>query len=388
MIRAEEAMTNSANERLPRMSAKSGVSTIMTILLLGLSILAAAFIAPGGTAASLNSVQVTIQTTKNLPFQYGLTAYNTSGYQVAYFYGNYPEAAFGLPSGTYLITASAYYQPSVCNPCLLKTGTANSTKAPVVASYMQPYSEYGYAVEEVDGPTQITIATRNSTETSLVNLPVHVEFFNGTAAVNASVSAYVVGSNYAYSPDWVTYGQVGEGGNVTLVLPDEPVQITASMSVPIHLPQSVSVVTVQVGGQKVNVTVYWQPNYVNLAGQILFLPPQKGAEITLKVQQSSSYPVYYTGVTPAPGSVTTVTTTFSTATTAARQGVSSSQSNNIAPFSPTKAQLSPSQQTDGAAPGTTTTDVLIAGVGALALIGVSVALVLGRKRETVQGARP
>jgi hypothetical protein len=266
---------------------------------------------------------------------------------------------------------------------------ANGTKVSTPISYVQPYSEYGYAIVKVDGPTQITIATQNSTETSVVSLPVHVEFLNGTAAVGASVSAYVVGSNYAYSSQWVTYGQTGKDGNFTLVLPSAPVQIGASISVPIQLPQSTSVVTVEVGGQKVNVTVYWQPNYVNLAGQTLFLPPQNGAKITLQVQQSSSYPVYSNGAGSSPGSVTTVTSTASTTTAAARLAGSSSQSNNIAPFSPTGAQLSPSsQQTNGAAFGVATMDVLIAGVGAAALIGVSVALVLSRRRQAVQGARP
>lgn len=382
-------MTSYANENLPRKSAIFGTSTIMTILLLGLSIPAVAFVASAGASVSLNNVGVTIQTTRDLPFQYTLTAYNTSGYQVANFNGNYPQAAFGLPSGTYLITASAYYQQNyVCNMCPLEKGAMNGTSTSVPIGYFPPYSEYGYAVEKVNGPTQITIVTQNSTETSLVNLPVHVQFMNGTAASGAGVSAYVVGSNYAYSQDWVTYGQTGSDGNVTLVLPEAPVQVSASMSVPINLPKNVSTVTVEIGGQKVNVTVYWQPNYVNLFGQTLILPPQKGAVITLEFQQSYPYPVFYGGAGTVNGGTTTVTTIIGTTTAAPQQG-SYKQSDRISPFSSNNAQLSPSsQQTTGVASGLSTLELLVIVGGAVALVGVGTALFVSRRKQAAQSARP
>jgi len=322
--------------------AKLGASTIMTILLVGLALPAAAFVASAGATVPLNSVQVTIQTSANLPFQYSLTAYNTSGYQVAYFNGGYPEASFGLPEGKYLITASAYYQQSYfCGDCPVGVAGKNATTSmPIV--YVPPRSEYGYAVVDLTGPTQITIATQNSTQASLVKVPVHVQFVNGTSAVGTYVSAYVVGNNYMTDQRWVTYGQTGSDGNFTLLLPDAPVQVTAYMSIPIKLPQNISTVTVEIGGQDVNVTVYWQPNYVYLSGQTLILPPQTSADITLKVQQSNPYPIYNSGgVAPSAGG-TTVTTTVTATATGAKQGSAAPAAVNIAPFNPTGSQLSSS----------------------------------------------
>lgn len=373
-------------EGLPQSSKKLGASTIVTLLLLGLAIPSVALVTSAGAAVALNSVDVKITTTSDLPFQYTLIAYNTSGYQVASFYGNYPEAAFGLPSGTYLITAAAYYQNYVCDRCLLDAKGANGTVTSI--RYVPPTSEYGYAVVKVDSPTQVTITTKNSTEATLVNVPVHVRFMNGTAAVGAYVNGYVVGSYYGYSPDWVTYGQTDKDGNVNLVLPDAPVQVSASMYIPIQLPQNISTITVDVAGQKVNVTVYWQPNYVNLFGQALILPPQKGAEITLQVQQSYPYPIYYKGPDYGQGGVTTVTTTMSSGTMAGRQAASPPQANAIAPFNPTAEQLSaPGQQTAGAALDFVGGTVFVVVVGLAALVGVGVALVLSRRKRGVESAR-
>jgi hypothetical protein len=354
----------------------------MSILLLGLVVPAMAFIASAGASAPLDTLQVTIQTTESLPFQYTLTAYNTSGYQVASFGGNYPEAAFGLPDGTYLVTASAYSQQTYCKLCPLAVKNTNGTTVIPVA-----YSpaEYGYAVVKLTGPTQITITTRNSTQGPLTNIPVHVQFVNGTAAVGAYVSGYVVGGNYMNSQQWVTYGQTGSDGNFTLVMPSAPIQVSAYMSIPIQLPQNISTVPVEVGGQKVNVTVYWQPNYVYLSGMALVLPPQMSAEITLKVQQSSSYPVpvYSNGGGVPSGAVTTVTETMSAMTASA-----SPQAGRIAPFNPTNSQLSsPSQATSEASPSLGNTEYLIAAVGAAALVVGAFALLVSR-RNRVESARP
>jgi len=382
-------MTDLMNRRFQLKKTKLGNPSFLLILLLGLSIPAVAFVTSAGASQSLNRVDVTIQTTKALPYQYSLAAYNTSGFQVANFYGNYPEAAFGLPSGTYLITASAYYQQNYgCNPCPL-SGAANGTSSSIAIPYISPYSEYGYAVVKLTGPEQITITTSNSTQSSLVNLPIHVQFFNGTAASGAYVSAYVVGSNYADTQGWVSNGQTGSDGNFTLVMPNAPIQVSAYLSYPINLPKNVSTVTVVIAGQKVNVTVYWQPNSVTLSGQALILPPEKGAEITLQVQQSYPYPVPYLGQgTASSGGVTTVTTTIATATATPQQGVSP-QSNQIAPFSPSSAQVSsPAQQSAPVASGFSAIEDLIIALGTAAIVGVGTILVLIRRRSRLQSARP
>jgi hypothetical protein len=385
-------MTDLMKRRIQLRKTKLDTLSILLILLLGLSIPAVAFVTSAGASQSLNRVDVTIQTTEALPYQYSLTAYNTSGFQVANFYGNYPEAAFGLPSGTYLITASAYYQQSyVCsNLCPLENGAANGTSSPVAIPYIPPYSEYGYAVVKLTGPDQITITTSNSTQSSLVSLPVHVQFLNGTAASGASVSAYVVGGNYVDTQGWVTNGQTGSDGNFTLVMPNAPIQVSAYLSYPINLPKNISTVTVVIAGQKVNVTVYWQPNSVTLSGQALILPPETGAEITLQVQQQSyPYPVPYSGQgTTGGGGVTTVTTTIATTTATPQQGVSP-QSNRIAPFSPSSVQVSsPAQQSTPVASGFSVIEDLIIALGTAAIVGAGTMLVLIRRRSRLQSARP
>jgi len=375
----------SLKDRLSRKLAGLRASTVMAVLLLGLVIPAGALVASVGASVPLNSVQVTIQTSQDLPFQYTLTAYNTSGYQVAYFSGSFPEASFGVPAGTYLITALATSQQNYCYPCPLGAAVNGSSSMPI--KFVQPESEYGYAVVKVTGPLQITIATSNSTQAPGVNIPVHVQYVNGTAAVGAYVSGYVVGYNYAYSQDWVTYGQTGSDGNFTLVLPEVPVQISASMSIPIMLPQNISVVPVDVGGQKVNVTVYWQPNYVYLQGQALALPPHMSAEITLKVQTSSPYPIYYAKGGAAPGAVTSVTTTVAGSAASGQSANAPSQLDRIAPFNPTAQQLSLSgQQAQVPSTGFGTIEYAVAGT-AVAALAIIAAAVLMSRRNRVESAR-
>ncbi|HKT21111.1 MAG TPA: hypothetical protein VJR06_00610 [Nitrososphaerales archaeon] len=360
------------------------VASALAVLLLALSIPVVALVAPSGAAASLNDVQVSIQTTQSLPYQYTLTAYNASGNQVASFYGNYPQASFGLPSGTYLITASANYQSYGCYLCPLAGGA--TTPAPI--KYLPPSSEYGYAIVKVTGPVQIPITTKNNTDLPLVSLAVHVSFHNGTAASGTSVYAYAVGMGYSYSPNMVSYGQTGSDGNFTLVMPDAPIEVSAYLSVPVQLPKNVTtVVPVEVGGQVVNVTVYWQPSYVGLYGQALILPPETGANIVLQVQPNP-YPIYYS--VPGQSGPSVVTTVTSTATGSSGQptgqSTSAGQPGKISPFSPSGAQLSPGQSvsTQPSSPYTTVALVLVAGLAIVVVVGV----VLGRRNRTAPGARP
>ena len=377
----------SFNERIVPRTARSE-SVLMALLLIG-AIIPAALVLSSGASVALNSVEVNIQTAKDLPYQYTLTAYNTSGYQVANFYGNYPEAGFGLPTGTYLITASAYYQQyNVCYLCPLEAGAnASASSVAIPIRYFPPASEYGFSVVKVTGPTQMTLDTKNSTDFALVKTPVHVAFFNGTAAAGASVSAYVVGMEYGYGQSWVSYGQTGPDGNVTLVMPAAPVEVNAYLSVPVQLPKGVGTVPVDVGGQKVNVTVYWQPAEVQLSGQALILPPQTGADITLKVQQYSfpvPYPVY-----SGSGSVQGVTTVTVTSTSGpSQQGAASAEPGRIAPFAPTASQLStPAQAATTPASDPLVVLPLALGAGAVAAVALA-AMILSKRKQPVQGARP
>ena len=378
------------NEGTVSRTARSA-SVLIALLLVWASVPVATLMVSSGASTALSSVEVTIQTTKDLPYQYALTAYNTTGYQVASFYGSYPEAGFGLPSGTYLITASAYYQQyDICYLCPLEAGINSSVSSVAIPiRYYPPASEYGFAVVKVTGPSQITIDTKNSTDFQLVKVPVHVAFFNGTAAAGASVSAYVVGMQYGYTQNWVSYGQTGSDGNVTLAMPAAPLEVDASLSVPVQLPKGVSTIPVDVGGQQVNVTVYWQPSQVQLSGQALVLPPQSGAEITLKAQQypyRMPYPVY-SGTGPVQSGVATVTVTNAT-TGSPQQGAASAQPSRIAPFSPTSAQLSsPARAAAGPASDPLVVLPLALAAGTVAAVAL-IAAMLGKRKQTVQGARP
>jgi hypothetical protein len=362
------------------------------ILLALATLMPAALPLAANAAPALNQVSVTIQTSQNLSFQYTLTAYNTSGYQVTSYFGLFPQAAFGLPAGTYLLTASAYYQQAYCSLCPLgsiSSGPAVAAKgSPTIAMpirYVPPYAEYGYAVVQVSAPQQLTIQTRNDTSAPLVSVPVHVAFANGTAASGASVSAYVVGSYSVYNQQMVTSGQTGADGNVSLVLPEEPVQVSAYMSLPLQLPENVSTVTVTVGGEKVNVTVYWQPNYIDLVGQALILPPQMSAELTLHVQQTFQPPIYY----GAPGMTTgvAVTSTTTGGAVAPGSGAASQQqapsTTKIAPFNPTGAQLTPQNQQGGSLGGPNPMAAILPEVAVAAgavVVGVAVTVLLQRRK--------
>ena len=52
-----------------RISRNSAASALTAVILLGLTVPMAALVASSGASAALNSVQVTIQTTGNLPYQ-------------------------------------------------------------------------------------------------------------------------------------------------------------------------------------------------------------------------------------------------------------------------------------------------------------------------------
>lgn len=342
-------------------------------------------------APALDLVQVGLQTSQSHPYQYSLTAYNTSGYEVASYQSSYPGAAFQLPSGTYLLTASAYYQNSTyCLACMMPMAAGASTGAastPIVRPIGTQFSEYGYSLTQVNGPTSIVIDLRNASALPLTQLAIHVGYANGTAAAGASVSAYVVGSYYVYSPKAVSYGQTDKSGDVTLTMPQAPVDVSAYLSMPIKLPRNTSTVTVNVGGQEVNVTVYLQPSYLSLNGEALILPPQASANIVLHYQpQTYPFPVVYAGtpaVTGAGGAVSSLGTGPSgpqTATSTNQTEIAS----RIAPFNPggvlvtTRASsLTGSQGTSGAS-GVL---VVIVAVGGAVILAVAVSALFMRKKR-------
>jgi hypothetical protein len=261
------------------------------------------------SAASYNNVQIFIQTTSNLPDYFTVSAFNTSGYMVASSQTQYPAASIELPNGQYIFTVTAdrtnnqiYYSP-------LPMGGVNVAQGNLAMPYyIAPVVEYGYSVQQISSSTTLTISTQNVTSIPTTTLTVKVTYANGTAAEGASVSASVVGSWYywGYESNAVMWTTTQADGVATLVTPQAPVQVNAWSWLPVNLPENQTTVAVVIAGEEVNVTVYWQPMYVGLAGSALIIPPQTSASITLHVQHPDYWVMPY-GVkgTPTVGGTAT-----------------------------------------------------------------------------------
>lgn len=252
-------------------------------------------------AASYSNVRITIQTQNNLPYSFTVSAFNTSGYLLASCQTQYPAASFELPDGQYIFTATTYYDAYQ---------TSNAIQGVyVMPYYVMPVTEYGYANEQVSGSTTFTIQTQNATSLPKTAITVEVTYANGTAAEGASVSASILGSWYYwdYGNDFQLWTSTNTDGSATLITPQAPVQINAWDWIYVNLPSNMTTVQVTVAGEQVNVTVYWQPTYVGLAGSALVIPPENNASIILRVQQPN-YWVMPLGVRALPTEGGTATT--------------------------------------------------------------------------------
>jgi hypothetical protein len=347
---------------------------------------------------SFDNVQVFIQTSQDLPYYYTLTAYNTSGFQVASYQSNFAAAALELPGGTYLFTVQASYSPPDNYPCIgcgsgpmipaNSTSVTNSTAVTVLPIFrLAPSSnEYGYAIEQVTGPSSITINTQNASTYPTTQVTVHVAYTNGTAAQGAWVYASVVDDYYSYGPNVNSSVQTGADGTAVLTMPQAPLLVTSYLSVPITLPQPQSNVSVTIGGQKVNVTLYWQPNSITLEGQTLILPPQSNGNITLQYQPQQYYYPIPLEASKTSGIATSINETVTTITATTSQN---SAQGRIPPFNPADVQIATHVN-----PSTvTTTKVANKGLGgeSLLLLGgvvvLAVALALTLALVTVRGKR-
>lgn len=164
-------------------------------------------------------------------------------------------------------------------------GSGKTTIMPIACH--PPSSEYGYTTSNISGAQTINIQIQNVTTLPTSSVTVKVTYVNGTAAVDASVYASVVGEWYYWwwQDNSITMGaQTDINGLAHLVLPTAPAVITAWKWVPIYSSQN-GTITTTVGGQKINVTVYWEPAYVGLSGSGLLLPPQTNVNQTLRYQQ-------------------------------------------------------------------------------------------------------
>lgn len=146
---------------------------------------------------------------------------------------------------------------------------------------------------------------------------------------------YWWGNNANISVSDQTDGQ----GIVKLSVPEVPMEVTADLSVPGILPQNETTAQAAIGGQKINVTVYWQPMSVELSGSALIIPPQTSASITLQYQPSAvNYypPPYATPGATGPGAPTTPASAATTSETSDQPPSSQGQSapaTRISPFS-------------------------------------------------------
>ena len=104
----------------------------------------------------------------------------------------------------------------------------------------------------------------------------------------ASVSASIVGEWYYWwgpNSSTVMYAQTDKSGIAHLVLPSAPTVVTAWKWLQIFESKNQSSIETNIGGQEVNVTIYWQPTYVGLSGSGLLIPPQNSIDLTLRYQQ-------------------------------------------------------------------------------------------------------
>jgi len=255
------------------------------------------------SAGSFNNVQVFATTTTDRAYSFQFAAYNLSGTLIASYQTSYPAAAFELPSGGYLFTVSAIHYDYAKYPCPLVD--SGESKAPPTAGTTQsnssgsgstavmpicylPSSEYGYATATVSGAQTINIQMQNVSTFPTTAVTVKVAYANGTAAAGASVYASVVGEWYYWWGDGTSVimgAQTDNNGVAHLVIPKAPAVVTAWQWVPVLTGKDGSMIQVNIGGEKVNVTVYWEPTYVGLSGSGLLLPPQSSISLTLHYQQ-------------------------------------------------------------------------------------------------------
>jgi hypothetical protein len=302
--------------RRPKLTAAALSASVLTIFLVGLVPLPQLLAAGTTSNVVLNPVQLSIQT-KNLTSvsSYDLVAYNSSGAPVASYTGQYSRVTLELPSGTYLFAATANGPAPTYPPaCYAKGGagsgvasppaTPNSPGAAAGAAiaypcyYSAPPLEYGYSLKQVSGSTTVDIATQSPSVIPTSAVSVSVTYKNGSAVSDAYVSANVVGANWYWGDaSRVTmYAQTAANGVAHLVVPQVPLAVTASKSVQVSLPKSQTTTQVSIGGQLVNVTLYYGPNYVYESATALLIPPQTSLNMVVTAQ--TGYPVTMYGAGP------------------------------------------------------------------------------------------
>ena len=261
--------------------------------------------------------------------------------------------------------------------------------------WSNPAIEYGYSFQQVTESTSITISTQPIDKIPTSNVTITTSYLNGTAASGASVSAYIVGEWYWWGNSnnrLVLWGQTDKTGKVDLIVPSVPVEVNVWAWLPVNLPSHQTTVQTTVGGEKVNVTVYWQPTYVGLAGSALIMPPKTGASITLHAQQPNYWATPY-GVQTM-GAVGAMSKTMGTIASA--EGGIPAQHYSQYQYGPASQTGVPQQYTppvltipsspSGSADTAQSTSTLLSGatVAAVAIASISVVIAV-RARKPVPG---
>jgi hypothetical protein len=391
----------------PNVTSTILLASVLALFLVGLSplpqLLAATSTSNSGAAgATLNPVQLSIQTKSiTAVSSYELVAYNSTGMLVASYTGQYPRVTLELPSGTYLFAATVYgptsSQPPVCCVCAQSGGTGTGVASPPAQTSQKanassgiafpcvssnPPVEYGYSLTQVSGSASLTIDTQSPSGIPTANLSVSVSFKNGTAVSNADVSASVVGTNFYWgdSSNLTLYAQTAANGVARLVVPAVPLTVTASDSVQVNLPQGQTTVQVKVGGQLVNVTVYYSPNYVYESATALVVPPQTSVSMVVTAQTQSSLIPYAVGSASSGGGATNAATGAPTTSSQGQQASPGGAAGTLSSGSSTTTEqttsIPPIPASDVAAqPSSNGSGINLLEVGILALAGAIAALV-------------
>jgi len=289
------------NSKLNSIGPKALTLSIL-VLFAGLGILGGR-VTSASTAQSYNNVQIFVSPRNSTLDTFSVSAYNSTGGLVATSQSSYPAFSFELPSGEFLfaVTASSSNGYGTPGPIAYSSaqGPSGSSGIAMPVKYNNP-EEYGYVLANVTSSQTLHISTIQIQNMTTTKITVTAKFANGTAAAGTYIDASIVGGGYWYSPDnsITMNGQSGSDGVVTLQVPNVPLEITGWNWISVNLPTNQTTTQVTIGGQPVNVTVYWQPTYVGLAGSALIIPPSTSATITMKAQQPNYwyYPQGVSGV--------------------------------------------------------------------------------------------
>jgi hypothetical protein len=355
------------------------------------------------TPSSYSDIKVQVTTSTSLGATYQIGAYNMSGFLIASTQTRYQAGAFELPDGDYIVTVTALQETS--QNCPIYAGASPASNGQAVADILPPCYwsypavEYGYSKVHVSGSTNVQITTQSFDKLSTTDLTITAKFLNGTAAAGASVSASVLGGTYWWNVQGnrlTMWGQTGKDGVAHLIVPTAPVTVSAWDWLQVHLPQKETTVQTNVGGETINVTVYWQPSYVGLAASTLIIPPQSSADLTLRYQQPNYWMMPYaakSAATPgiassagtisnAPGGIPADQAQIIQAQSASQNFALGLPPNSSIPQATTTVQVPASSGPTSQPPVSNDQLLLIAGIGAAAIVlsALSIAIAIRIKK--------